>query len=421
VDRRAPGRPSREQFRPLVSVVIPARNEQENIEWVLERLPSAHEVILVDGCSTDDTVAVARSARPDIVVRSDHGTGKGDALRVGFNAASGHFVVMLDADGSMDPQEIPLFVDALMDGHDIVKGSRLLPGGGSADLSRLRSAGNRVLCGMVNVLYRARFTDLCYGYFAFRKSCLPLLKLCTDGFEIETEMVVCSLKAGLRITEVPSYELPRRNGASNLNAARDGVRVLWTLLLRRVSHFPGRLRNPWDVPVTPPRQATGAEEARPQLPSRARDRLSPKDVVSAGVLAAAAAVALAVTVPLVTAGPPVAAPAQAGNANLAHTVTKASRPSPAGTVARRPAPPARHAPSSSARRAKRSHSRRPSAARSLRIKVVQTRPAGATPLRPQRAESPPVLVRRSAPKPPVVPRRTAPPRPPRSISFYDSG
>jgi len=239
----------------LVSVVIPARNEERNIEWVLERLPDdVYEVILVDGCSTDATVEVARAARPNIIVVPDHGRGKGDALRIGFNAASGDFVAMLDADGSMDPGEIPSFVEALVDGNDVVKGSRLLPEGGSDDLSVIRSAGNRVLCEIVNRLYGARFTDLCYGYFAFRRSCLPLLKLCTDGFEIETELVVCSAKAGLRVTEVPSFELPRRHGESNLHAVRDGVRVLSTLLRRRISPFPGRLRNPWTAagyPITP--------------------------------------------------------------------------------------------------------------------------------------------------------------------------
>lgn len=269
IERRAPDRPSREAFRPLVSVVIPARNEQDNMEWVLTRLPDVHEVILVDGCSTDDTVAVARSLRPDIIVRSDHGRGKGDALRIGFNAATGHLVVMLDADGSMDPGEIPLFVQTLMDGYDVVKGSRLLPGGGSEDLSTLRGLGNRGLCELVNVLYRSHFTDLCYGYFAFRRSCLPLLKLCTDGFEIETEMVVCAVKAGLRVAEVPSYELPRRHGVSNLNAARDGSRVLLTLLRRRVSNFPGRLRNPW---LEPDHQMTPA--------SRAEAHTSPTTAIS---------------------------------------------------------------------------------------------------------------------------------------------
>lgn len=248
-ERRGSGRPPRGAFQPLVSVVIPARNEAQNIGWVLGRLPPVHEVILVDGCSTDDTVAAARAACPDIVVLSDHGRGKGDALRIGFNAAGGHFVVMLDADGSMDPGEIPRFVDALLDGNDVVKGSRLLPGGGSDDLSRLRAGGNRALCELVNRLYRARFTDLCYGYFAFRRSCLPLMKLATDGFEIETEMVVCSLRAGLRVTEVRSHELPRRHGASNLSVTRDGARVLATLLHRRVSRAPSRLRNPWADPA----------------------------------------------------------------------------------------------------------------------------------------------------------------------------
>lgn len=249
----------------MVSVVIPARNEERNIAWVLERLPDiVHEVILVDGCSTDATIEVARAVRPNIVVVSDHGRGKGDALRIGFNTASGHFVAMIDADGSMDPGEIPRFVATLVDGNDVVKGSRLLPGGGSDDLSLVRSAGNRVLCEMVNRLYGARFTDLCYGYFAFRRSCLPLLKLCTDGFEIETEIVVCSVKAGLHVTEVPSFELPRRHGESNLHAVRDGVRVLSTLLRRRVSRFPGRLRNPWTAagyPITPASPATATSQA----------------------------------------------------------------------------------------------------------------------------------------------------------------
>ena len=428
IDRRAAERPPREQFQPLVSVVIPARNEQQNIEWVLERLPDAHEVILVDGCSTDDTVAVARSLRPDIVVLSDHGRGKGDALRVGFNAASGHFVVMLDADGSMDPGEIPRFVDALIDGHDVVKGSRLLPDGGSADLSRLRSTGNRALCVMVNLLYRAHFTDLCYGYFAFRRSCLPLLKLCTDGFEIETEMVVCSLKAGLRITEVPSYELQRLHGASNLNAARDGARVLFTLLRRRVSQFPGRLHNPWGVPVTLPHQAVVRDASWPQLPSRARGRMNRRDIISVCTIAAAGAIAVAV--PLITDGPPAPTPAQVGDAVPMDTVTTSPPPSSVKTVAEPPPRAARHVSSSSGRRASErgadTSRRQGNVARAPRTEDTHPRRAGTIRSRTQRVapvpQPPRVRIRPPAPPRPSVMLHRITPRPsPRSTRFDDSG
>src|SRR5690606_14688230 len=98
---------SRTPRRPSVSVVIPTLNEERNIGWVLQRMPSiVDEVILVDGHSSDRTVEVARAVRPDIVVLPQRGRGKGEALRVAFGAASGDLIVMIDADGSMEPGEI---------------------------------------------------------------------------------------------------------------------------------------------------------------------------------------------------------------------------------------------------------------------------------------------------------------------------
>jgi len=222
-----------------VTVVIPAMNEAENLPWVLERIPDCvDEVILVDGHSSDDTVAVARRCRSDIRVIQQRGRGKGIALRTGFDAATGDYIVMIDADGSMHPAEIEDFVTALSEGYQFVKGSRYLPEAGSTDITLLRSWGNCCLVRAVNTMFGVPFSDLCYGFVAFRRDVLPLLRLTAHGFEIETELIVHAVKAGLRIAEVPSMELPRRYGVSNLNTFRDGGRVLRTLTRERLRRRP---------------------------------------------------------------------------------------------------------------------------------------------------------------------------------------
>ncbi len=221
----------RQSRRTLVSIVVPAMNEEKNIGHVLSQLPQElHEVILVDGNSRDETIEAARRAYPTIRVLTQSGRGKGDAFRTGFAAVTGNLVVMLDADGSADPAEIPRFVEALEAGADFAKGSRFLPGGGSADITRLRSLGNTCLSGTANLLHGTHFTDLCYGYNAFWARCLPFISLDVPGFEVETLINLRIAGAGMKITEVPSYEADRISGQSNLNTFRDGFRVLGTIL-----------------------------------------------------------------------------------------------------------------------------------------------------------------------------------------------
>jgi hypothetical protein len=140
---------------------------------------------------------------------------------------------MLDADGSADPAEIPRFVDALKGGADFAKGSRFVDGGGSSDITILRSVGNRFLVGLVNVLYRTEYSDLCYGYNAFWSRCLQRINVDCNGFEVETLINIRVAKARLRVTEVPSFERDRLFGESNLRTFRDGFRVLRTILRER--------------------------------------------------------------------------------------------------------------------------------------------------------------------------------------------
>ena len=217
--------------QPTVSVVIPARNEAENLPHVLARLdPTLHEVILVDGASEDGTLEVARRLYPRVRTMTQAGSGKGEALRTGFAAATGDIVVMLDADGSTDPAEIPAFVGALCGGADFAKGSRFLQGAGTADMSLHRRLGNGVFVLLVRLFYGGRYSDLCYGYNAFWRDVLPALDLNSDGFEIETLMNIRALKARLKVVEVASFERRRIFGVSNLKTFADGWKVLKTIL-----------------------------------------------------------------------------------------------------------------------------------------------------------------------------------------------
>jgi glycosyltransferase involved in cell wall biosynthesis len=214
-----------------VSLVIPAKNEARNLPWVLERIPDCvDEVILVDGFSTDATVAMAEFCRPNIRHVNQKRRGKGAGLLAGFEQARGDYVLMIDADGSMDPEEIPRYIWYLDHGFDFVKGSRFVAGGGSLDITPLRRLGNWGLMMIAKVRFGTQLTDLCYGYCGFHRRWLPSLGLSASGFEIETEMTLNALTAGLRIAEVPSLETPRRSGHSNLRTFRDGWRVLRTIL-----------------------------------------------------------------------------------------------------------------------------------------------------------------------------------------------
>jgi len=224
-----------------VSVVIPVKNEAQNLPMVLGSLPQwVNDVVLVDGCSTDDTVAVARRCRPDVKVVTQPGQGKGDALRAGFKECAGDIVVMMDGDGSTAGSEIVRFVGALVSGADFAKGSRFASGGGSGDITPGRRLGNRILSGMVNLAFGTRYTDLCYGYNAFWSTVLPELGLDGGGFEIETVMNIRAAKADLKVQEVPSYERPRVHGESNLHLLVDGLRIVRAIAAESVG--PSRRR-----------------------------------------------------------------------------------------------------------------------------------------------------------------------------------
>lgn len=235
---------------PKVSVVIPTLDEAANLPYVLPRIPTwVNEVIIVDGRSVDDTVAVAKSLMPQAHVVMEPRRGKGAALRAGFAASRGDIIVMLDADGSTDPGEITGYVGQLLAGMDFVKGSRFLQGGGTTDMSPHRKLGNAVFVALVRALIGSnKFSDLCYGYAAFWREVVPILRLDGDGFEVETQMNIRALQAGLKVAEMPSFESPRVHGTGRLRTIPDGWRVLRTIIhewLRPTVRGPVSLSRPW--------------------------------------------------------------------------------------------------------------------------------------------------------------------------------
>ena len=217
-----------------VSIVIPTWNEESNIGKVirevkrlLERYGYPYEVIIVDRYSADRTVRVARSLGARVLYDT---AGKGAALIKGFKAARHKVVISMDADLSNRPNELLLLIAGIEAGYEICAGSRFLTGGGSDDMPWHRKAGNKFFVTLVNLMYRSRYTDMCYGYRSFTSGALRRLGLVEKGFGIETEINIKAAKKQMRVLEVPSFEKPRAKGAGKLHTWRDGYAILRVII-----------------------------------------------------------------------------------------------------------------------------------------------------------------------------------------------
>lgn len=222
-----------------VSVVIPTLNEEKNLQMVLEEIKDffkkrnyEYEIIVVDGYSTDKTVDVAK--RFGCKVLYDN-VGKGSALIKGMSVASGDIIITMDADVSQRPVELGLMVEGIRVGYDIVMGSRFIQGGGTEDMPWYRKLGNKFFVFIVNLIWRMNYSDLCYGYRAFRKDVWKKLELKSEGFGIETEISIKAAKKRMKVLEVPSFEKKRLYGEGKLKTFRDGLVILKTIMRELLS------------------------------------------------------------------------------------------------------------------------------------------------------------------------------------------
>lgn len=216
-----------------ISALVCALNEEEGLPHVLPRIPPwVDEVLLVDGHSTDGTVEVARRLRPDVRILRQPRRGKGDALKHGVREARGDIVVTLDADGETDPRDIPRFIQPLLQGFDLAKGSRLARGR-PPRMPLYRWLGNKALAFTYNLLYRARYTDVCSGYNAFWRDVFLRMDLPYDNCEMEQQLLARARKAGLRIAEVAHRSQGRLSGRSKISGVKQGLIDWWVIIKER--------------------------------------------------------------------------------------------------------------------------------------------------------------------------------------------
>jgi glycosyltransferase involved in cell wall biosynthesis len=243
VAQTTPSAPASQQqpAAPLVSVVIPCLNEEQNIERcvlaaraALQSIDAIGEVLVVDNDSDDRSAQLAAAAGANVV--HEPRRGYGSAYLAGFAAAKGAYIVMADADLTYDFNEIPRFVAKLQDGAELVMGDRMENIHPGAMPWLHRYVGNPILTGLLNALFKTGVNDAHCGMRALRKDVLPRLDLRTTGMEFASEMVIRASKEKLRIAEFP-IEYHPRGGESKLSSFRDGWRHLRFLLVHSPTHL----------------------------------------------------------------------------------------------------------------------------------------------------------------------------------------
>jgi glycosyltransferase involved in cell wall biosynthesis len=219
-----------------VTVIIPAYNEEKNIGnvisetiSVMDNLHLSYEIIVVDDGSTDKTRLIASSYAVNVVL-NEKNRGKGYALRTALKRAKGEIIVTMDSDGEHKPREIPVLLESVFKGTDIVAGSRFLDRDHAYVTTRLHQIGNSIFNRSIMALTGQRVTDSQTGFRAIKRDVFETLNLESDGYEIETEITVKSLKSGFVFEEKPISISKRKHGTSKIKLFSDGTKILKTMI-----------------------------------------------------------------------------------------------------------------------------------------------------------------------------------------------
>lgn len=228
----------RQVNRAKVCIILPALNEAETIGKVIDEIPQQDleqagysvEVLVVDNGSTDQTAQIAQEKGATVITETRRG--KGRAVRTAFEQVNADFVFMLDSDYTYPATYIPDMLKLLEQGYSVVIGSRLKGKREKGAISSLNIIGNHLLTLMANILYQARISDVCTGYWGFKGEVIPKLNLSATGFNLEAELFSQIAKNGYHIGEVPIH-YRRRSSTSKLHSIKAGLSIGQTLITRR--------------------------------------------------------------------------------------------------------------------------------------------------------------------------------------------
>lgn len=222
-----------------ILIIVPALNEEETIGKVLDEIPR-HElekrgydvkVLVADGNSRDNTRQIAQEKGAEVIIEPRRG--KGRAMRTALERFDADYVFMLDADYTYPATYIPQMLEILERGYQVVVGSRLKGRIEQGGMSLLNLVGNHLLTFMANVLYSTRISDLCTGFWGWKGDVIASLPLVSDGFTFEAELFTRLARRGYRVAEI-TIHYRRRTTPPKLRALRDGLKIGWTLITRRV-------------------------------------------------------------------------------------------------------------------------------------------------------------------------------------------
>lgn len=215
-----------------VTFLLPAYNEEQSIGPLLKNIGRYRKskVVVVDNNSKDKTADVAKKSGASVL--RERKQGKAHAIKRGFEDIKSDFIVMLDADNTYDPQDAHKLLKPLMDGKaDVVLGSRLLGKREKGSISRFNLVGNHLLSFFASILF-SRVTDVCTGYWAFRKNVIDKLLqegIDSDGFDLEVEMFSKVSNNNFRVLEIP-INYKNRLDTPKLNGFNDGVKIFKRML-----------------------------------------------------------------------------------------------------------------------------------------------------------------------------------------------